>query len=141
MIRLKLHVGDDSAPRDFADETILIGRSPANHLVISDPRVSRQHARIERAGAAVRLVDLLSGNGTRWNGRRIESAFLKAGDEVEIGRARLRVLGVEAADPLQGLEEVMAATEGATTTVQPAASPPRARRLSRASRTRVAQGR
>ena len=98
MIRLKLRMEDDPAPRDFADEAILIGRSPTNHLVISDTRASRHHARIERAGAGVRLVDLKSGNGTRWNGRKIETANLKVGDVLDIGPARLHVLRVETAE-------------------------------------------
>ena len=113
MIRLQLRVGDDPTPRDFADEEILIGRSSTNHLVIPDLRASRHHARIESAGAGVRLVDLTSGNGTRWNGRRIETAVLKAGDVLDIGLARLHVLRLETID--------------ATTAVPPAASPRRGR--------------
>jgi len=103
MIHLILRIEGDPVLREFADETILIGRSPTNHLVLRDLRVSRLHARIERAGGGIRISDLGSGNGTRVNGCRIESSPLGVGDTLEIGPARLIVVQVEAGDVLPSL--------------------------------------
>jgi DNA segregation ATPase FtsK/SpoIIIE, S-DNA-T family len=43
--------------------TFFIGRSPAAHVVINDPRVSRSHASLTVDEAGVTLRDLNSQNG------------------------------------------------------------------------------
>jgi pSer/pThr/pTyr-binding forkhead associated (FHA) protein len=95
MIRILLQVGDSFLLQESAEDAITIGRATANHVVIRDPRVSRLHARIERAGDGVQVVDLVSANGTRLNGERIESDRLQIGDVLRIGPACLRVLEVD----------------------------------------------
>jgi hypothetical protein len=67
---------------------LVIGRSVDSGLVIADPQVSRQHARIEMAGEVFQIVDLGSSNGTFLNGDRLSgSALLHEGDLVRIGPA------------------------------------------------------
>jgi adenylate cyclase len=58
--------------RTLIQGTCYIGRSPSNHLVLSEEKVSRRHAMIHAQGAGeFWLVDLGSSNGTYLNGRRV----------------------------------------------------------------------
>jgi serine phosphatase RsbU (regulator of sigma subunit) len=70
---------------------LLIGRGPYNHVVLKDPRISRQHARIafEKEGCVV--YDLGSANGTFVNGTRTTRHLLKLGDEVSLGTLTFRI--------------------------------------------------
>jgi len=68
----------------------LIGRSPAAHLCIADESISREHAVILFEGEAFVVEDLQSTNGTRLNGKRIRTAPLSDGDELQFGQTRLR---------------------------------------------------
>jgi predicted component of type VI protein secretion system len=66
--------------------TASIGRDPGNHVVVNDPQVSRQHARITPQGGLLILEDLNSTNGTTVNGMRITGAHTLAhGDEIGLG--------------------------------------------------------
>ena len=65
--------------------TITVGRSLKNTLQIKDKSISSEHARLERTGTRVRLVDLDSSNGTFLNGERIRESELESGDEVRFG--------------------------------------------------------
>ncbi|HYG99601.1 MAG TPA: SpoIIE family protein phosphatase [Terriglobales bacterium] len=62
-----------------------IGRKPDKDLVIADPRVSREHARIELIGIEYWIVDLGSKHGTFVNGVKIERQKLKRNDRLEFG--------------------------------------------------------
>jgi hypothetical protein len=70
-------------------DTYTLGRHRNNDIVISDPKVSSFHARIDRSSEGFVLVDLKSRNGSFVNGKKIESGVLKTGDEVRLGTARL----------------------------------------------------
>jgi pSer/pThr/pTyr-binding forkhead associated (FHA) protein len=79
-----------------ADETIL-GRNPAADITLADEGISREHAVIgwDAAEQAWCIEDLQSTNGTRVNGKRVRSATLQHGDEIQVGRTTLEfhVLG------------------------------------------------
>jgi predicted component of type VI protein secretion system len=65
---------------------ITVGRDPSNDIVISDPQVSRQHARITRQGHALIIEDVGSTNGTFANGVRLTgSHVLSNGDVIGLG--------------------------------------------------------
>jgi hypothetical protein len=66
-----------------------LGRHRNNDIVISDPKASSFHARIDRSPDGFVLVDLKSRNGCWVNGKRVETAVLKTGDELRLGMARL----------------------------------------------------
>ncbi len=66
-----------------------LGRHPENNIRLTDREVSKEHAAIERNGAAFVLRDLGSSNGTFVNGRRIRELKLREGDELVIGNCRL----------------------------------------------------
>jgi hypothetical protein len=70
---------------------VTIGRAPDNDVVLVDESVSRKHARIEIGRAGVRVTDLNSTNGTRLNGRPVQSALVEAGDDLEFGSVIVRV--------------------------------------------------
>jgi hypothetical protein len=71
-------------------DSMRIGRSLSAHLRFEDPTVSRRHAVLVTEEEGVRLLDDRSLNGVFVNGERIVSRVLEDGDEVVIGRYRLR---------------------------------------------------
>ena len=78
----------DSPPHQVAlnDPALTIGRHRSNRLVIPDDRASRFHCVVEQTAEGFRLRDLHSKNGTKLNGERISSAYLKIGDSFRIGK-------------------------------------------------------
>ena len=70
-------------------DTSTLGRHRNNDIVISDPKVSSFHARIDRTVDGHVIVDLKSRNGSHVNGKRVDNQLLANGDEVRVGTARL----------------------------------------------------
>ena len=67
-----------------------IGRAVENDIVITGPRVSREHARVRREGHRLLLEDLRSANGTFLNDERLRAPTeLHEGDTVTIGDVAL----------------------------------------------------
>src|SRR4029077_20814445 len=62
-----------------------IGRRPDRDLVITDARVSRDHAEIKADGADFVLEDTGSSSGTFVNGEKVQRYKLKYNDRVEFG--------------------------------------------------------
>ncbi len=71
-----------------------VGRSLAADVRFDDPTVSRRHALLVRQTDGVRVLDDRSLNGVFVNGERIEWRTLADGDEIVVGRYRLRFLTV-----------------------------------------------
>jgi FHA domain len=71
-----------------------IGRSLAADVRFDDPTVSRRHALVVRQADGVRVLDDRSLNGVFVNGSRIEWKVLEDGDEILVGRYRLRFLSI-----------------------------------------------
>lgn len=74
-----------------ADE-VVIGRNPTTDITLLDEGISREHALVlfdEDAPGYV-IEDLASTNGTKVNGKRIRSAPLAEGDEIQIGQTLFR---------------------------------------------------
>ena len=67
-----------------------IGRSLSAELRFEDPTVSRRHAVLLVEDEGVRVLDDRSLNGVFVNGERAVSQLLRDGDEIVIGRYRLR---------------------------------------------------
>ncbi|MEQ1566373.1 MAG: FHA domain-containing protein [Myxococcota bacterium] len=61
-----------------------MGRAEDNEIVLSDVGVSRRHAQVYVSRAEVSVEDLGSGNGTYYNGYRIQSQPVHDGDEIVI---------------------------------------------------------
>jgi len=69
-----------------------IGRSPDCGIFLDDVTVSRKHAVLTERDGGFFIVDQGSLNGTFVNRKRVESAQLEDGDELQIGKYRLTFL-------------------------------------------------
>lgn len=90
-VRLAVVAGPDRGMEAALGDGGHIGRQEGNELRLSDLKVSRRHARIERRSEGWTLVDLQSTNGTAVNGERVEAHRLAVGDTIEIGNTRIEV--------------------------------------------------
>lgn len=69
-----------------------LGRATRADFIVDAALVSRLHCRLTvGADGALAIEDLKSTNGTFVNGTKVERADLKDGDELGIGRVRLKV--------------------------------------------------
>ncbi len=76
----------------LAEGETTIGRSPDCGIFLDDVTVSRRHAVLAERDGRFWIDDLGSLNGTFLNRRRIESAPLDDGDELQIGKYRMTFL-------------------------------------------------
>lgn len=67
----------------------IVGRDPTCDAQIDNLALSRHHCQITWAEGSFKLEDLKSANGTFLNGERIESASLRDGDEIRLGKYKL----------------------------------------------------
>lgn len=87
-----LNGGFEGMTYDLAAEEIVIGRNPTTDITLLDEGISREHALVlfdEEAPGYV-IEDLASTNGTKVNGKRVRSAPLAEGDEIQIGQTLFR---------------------------------------------------
>ena len=73
-------------------ERTTIGRSPDCGIFLDDVTVSRKHAILGQRNGRYVIEDQGSLNGTFVNRKRVESAELEDGDELQIGKYRLSFL-------------------------------------------------
>jgi hypothetical protein len=74
------------------DAVTTIGRDLASTVVIGDAFASSEHAVITYRGRAWFIEDRGSANGTYVNGSLVEAVVpLAVGDEIQVGRVRLRL--------------------------------------------------
>ncbi len=94
MLKITVLAGPD-ASQVFtpSGDTVVIGRGDICDLVLRDNAVSRRHCTLQREGDHFLLADLQSANGTFLNDlkTRIDSHVLRNGDEIVVGKSRLRV--------------------------------------------------
>lgn len=95
MAQLFVTNGTDHLTVDLSDQTVTLGRSPQNTVVLDrEPTVSRFHARLEPTAKGWVLHDLDSRNGTFVNGTRISAPTpLGAGDQAKVGGYQLSIRG------------------------------------------------
>lgn len=93
MLTLRIVPSDgDPFERDIAGTNLRIGRSSRTDLIILDPLISREHARLFQEGDHWFVEDLGSHNGTFLNGERVEGARrVRSGDVVGMGGSALTV--------------------------------------------------
>jgi predicted Ser/Thr protein kinase len=71
---------------ELGDHILKIGRAAGNDVVLDgDPRVSREHCVVYRAGPSYLLFDSDSKNGTSVGGRRVQVHELVEGDIFQVG--------------------------------------------------------
>jgi pSer/pThr/pTyr-binding forkhead associated (FHA) protein len=72
------------------DQSVInIGRRLDNHVVIDDPRISRNHAQIREIKGRFVIFDLNSTGGTFVNGDRINQSVLYPGDVISLAGVTL----------------------------------------------------
>jgi len=125
--RLVMKVGPQPGQTFLLDqESLMLGRDPGSEIVISDPQVSRQHARIRCQGNLTMIEDIGSTNGTFVNGMRLTNPHTLAdGDEISLGDAvtlTYHAGGIATTEPLGGKPTVMA--EPSSYGPQPEPPPP-----------------
>jgi FHA domain/zinc-ribbon domain len=75
------------------DGETTVGRSPECGIFLDDVTVSRKHAVLRERDAGFFIEDQGSLNGTFVNRKRVESAQLEDGDELQVGKYRLTFFG------------------------------------------------
>jgi pSer/pThr/pTyr-binding forkhead associated (FHA) protein len=104
-------------------EEMFMGRDLANEITISDPEVSRRHARFIMQEENILLEDLGSTNGTFLNGERISTPQqLRSGDVVTLGENIVLVFEKSQYDP-----DATVVSSSAAQTVQPQPQQPKPR--------------
>lgn len=71
-------------------DLINLGRKLDNHIVIHDPRVSRNHAQLRLIEGHFVILDLNSTGGTFVNGQRVTKSMLYAGDSISLAGIQLK---------------------------------------------------
>ena len=86
--------GFEGMTYDLELDEVMIGRNPTTHITLLDEGISREHALIlyDEDEAIYTIEDLASTNGTKLNGKRVRSAALSEGDEIQIGQTLFRFL-------------------------------------------------
>lgn len=87
-----------------------IGRRLDNHLVLSDPRVSRNHAQLRSSRGNYVIFDLNSTGGTYVNGKRVTQQILKPGDVISLAGVPI-IYGEEATAEMGDTSELNARSE------------------------------
>ncbi len=105
--------------REIPRGSITIGRSPASNVVVDSHLVSKSHARLERSGLQLVVIDLQSSNATFVNGERIDSAALADGDEISLGGGRTYRVHIDKGPIEIGEESLIAAPTTAAKPVLP----------------------
>lgn len=79
--------GPNKGARFLLDsDLITIGRHPNADIFLDDVTVSRRHSEITRKGTVFTIKDLISLNGTYFEGKRVETAELFNASEVQVGK-------------------------------------------------------
>ncbi len=88
---LEVIAGPDAGQSVRGDKrSLAIGTHPSADIALTDPHVSRLHARVEVRGDDYVLRDVGSTNGTRVSGTRIREVYLEDGTTFELGATRIQ---------------------------------------------------
>jgi serine phosphatase RsbU (regulator of sigma subunit) len=85
-------------------DEVLIGRLSESHIVLTNPYISRRHAKIASEGSERLLVDLQSTHGTFVNGTKINEHKLTHADRISLGRDQVELIYVAEEDSASGLD-------------------------------------
>ncbi len=89
--RLQVLEGQNQGDRiPLVGTDLVVGRGPECQIDLGDPISSKQHARIRQVAGKILCEDLDSKHGTLVNGRPVQAAWLRSGDEITIGKTVLR---------------------------------------------------
>lgn len=110
-------------------DEITIGRKEGNTIRLTERNVSRRHARFSRTGNGLFIEDLLSYNGIKVNGERIQGKVpVNDGDRVQIGDYQVSIKLDKAAVKAPGAPQLAQmpqnVVQSAPTVPQPAVAAP-----------------
>ena len=94
-------------------ERTTLGRRPYNDLVIDNLAVSGEHAAFVIEGEQTLIEDLNSTNGTYVNGKAVRRHALANGDQIEIGKYKIRFVGETQETPAAATLHTKPAGDGA----------------------------
>ena len=84
--------GFEGMAYDLNEEEVIVGRNPTTNITLLDEGISREHALVlfDEDVPGYVIEDLASTNGTKLNGKRVRSALLAEGDQIQIGQTVFR---------------------------------------------------
>jgi DNA-binding NtrC family response regulator len=89
--RIEVVSGPNRGQSAIADvDELSLGTAPTNHLVLTDPSVSRHHLTIAATPDGFQLRDLGSHSGTLLAGYRVEVAYIDSGALIQAGETTVR---------------------------------------------------
>ncbi|MFP2933426.1 FHA domain-containing protein [Pyxidicoccus sp. 3LG] len=100
---------DRGRKKRFQSVRMVIGRNKDCDFVLEDQSVSRRHVELVYGQGGVVMRDLGSVSGTQVNDQRVDECVLKHGDEISVGKTRLRF--VDEAEQIKELREQAEARE------------------------------
>ena len=94
--RLVIQHGGSGGPFELEERAYGIGRSSTNDVVLNDPSVSRQHARIFARSGRFVVADAGSTAGTKVDGQPVKAErVLRGGETITLGEVALKLEMVE----------------------------------------------
>ncbi|MBZ4408300.1 FHA domain-containing protein [Myxococcus sp. XM-1-1-1] len=97
---------DRGRKKRFQGVRMVVGRGKDCDFVLDDQSVSRRHLELIYGQGGVAMRDLGSISGTQVNDQRVDECTLKHGDEIAIGKTRLRFV-----DEAEQIKELRAQAE------------------------------
>jgi len=110
----------------LSDDETLIGRLSESDVVLSNPFISRQHAKVLKQGNGFTLVDLNSLHGSYVNGVQISEQSLRNGDRITLGREQVDILFFTGPDEAFSSDSTLGDEDLEKSIMQP--NPPNSRR-------------
>lgn len=98
-----------------------VGRRLENHLVIDDPRISRNHAQLRAINGRYVLFDLNSTGGSFVNGQRTSQTVLYPGDVISLAGVAL-IFGQDTPPPRPDLDDTSPHSKDELSIERPTAS-------------------
>ncbi|MFT3841952.1 MAG: FHA domain-containing protein [Myxococcaceae bacterium] len=90
-LKLEIVAGPDAGKKKkFKGVRMKVGRTAGVDLLLKDQSVSRIHFEMVVGDKGVLLRDLGSGNGTKVNGEKVLEKLLEHGDEIHIGKTKIK---------------------------------------------------
>jgi pSer/pThr/pTyr-binding forkhead associated (FHA) protein len=97
---------DRGRKKRFQSVRMVIGRNKDCDFSLEDQSVSRRHLELVYGASGVVMRDLGSVSGTQVNNQRVDECVLKHGDELSVGKTRLRFV-----DEAEQIKELRAQAE------------------------------
>ncbi|GHG74688.1 FHA domain-containing protein [Comamonas sp. JC664] len=97
---------DKGRKKRFQSVRMVVGRNKDCDFVLEDQSVSRRHLELVYGPSGVVMRDLGSVSGTQVNDQRVDECLLKHGDEISMGKTRLRFV-----DEAEQIKELRAQAE------------------------------